>query len=45
MARKYIATGYATYPSVKLQKLTTDPNTGKQTLSFIKELLFMPIYK
>ena len=40
MARKYITTGYATYPSVKLQKLTTDPNTGKQTLSFIKELIF-----
>ena len=32
--------GYATYPSVKLQKMETDSKTGKTKFTFIKELLF-----
>jgi beta-lactamase superfamily II metal-dependent hydrolase len=32
--------GYATYPSVKLQKLSFDSEKGKNKLSFVKELLF-----
>lgn len=32
--------GYATYPSVKLQKIVTDPETGQKSLSYVKELLF-----
>ena len=35
-----LKTGYAVYPSVKLQKLTTDSKTGNKKLSFVKELLF-----
>lgn len=32
--------GYATYPSVKLQAMETDPQTGRTKFTFIKELLF-----
>ena len=28
--------GYAIYPSIKLQKVVTDPETGEQSLKFIK---------
>ena len=33
-------TGYAVYPSVKLNDIKTDTKTGKAKVSFIKELLF-----
>lgn len=32
--------GYAVYPSVKLQKVVTDPEKKTKKLSFLKELLF-----
>ena len=40
MADKLLRVGYATYPSVKLQKLSFDSEKGKYKLSFVKELLF-----
>ena len=40
MADKPLRVGYATYPSVKLQKLSFDSEKGKNKLSFVKELLF-----
>ena len=40
MAAKIKTVGYATYPTVKIQKLENDPKTGKPKLTFIKELLF-----
>ena len=38
--RNYHVIGYATYPSVKLRSIGTDPETGEKKLGFIKELLF-----
>ena len=40
MAGNLKKVGYATYPSVKLQSMETDPKTGKTKFTFIKELLF-----
>ena len=40
MAGNIKKVGYATYPSVKLQDLVTDPKTGKTKFTFLKELLF-----
>ena len=40
MAGNIKKVGYATYPSVKLQAMETDPKTGKTKFTFIKELLF-----
>lgn len=40
MAGNIKKVGYATYPSVKLQAMQTDPETGKTKFTFIKELLF-----
>ena len=35
-----LRTGYAVYPSIKLQDIKTNSKTGKPQVSFIKELLF-----
>ncbi len=35
-----LRTGYAVYPSIKLQDIKTNAKTGKTQVSFIKELLF-----
>ena len=35
-----LRTGYAVYPSIKLQDIKTNSKTGKTQVSFIKELLF-----
>ena len=40
MAQKYLKDVYATFPSVKLQDIVVNPETGKKKLVFIKELLF-----
>ena len=37
---KILRTGYAVYPSIKLNDIKTDSKTGKSKVSFIKELLF-----
>lgn len=40
MAGNILKVGYAAYPSVKLQKVVTNPETGEKKLAFVKELIF-----
>ena len=40
MAGKVLEVGYAAYPSVKLYKVLTDPETGAKSLKFVNELIF-----
>ena len=40
MAGKVLEVGYAAYPSVKLYKVLTDPDTGEKSLKFKNELIF-----
>ena len=40
MAGQVLEVGYAAYPSVKLYKVLTDPETGAKSLKFVNELIF-----
>ncbi|MBQ2102652.1 MAG: hypothetical protein II479_03715, partial [Bacteroidales bacterium] len=40
MAGKVLEVGYAAFPSVKLYKVVTNPETGEKSLKFNNELIY-----